>query len=397
MILSPRAHQLKPSATLEITAKAKAMRAKGVDILGFGAGEPDFSTPNHILAAAIEALHSGDTRYTPVGGTPELKKAIIQRTFEDYNVEFKPSEVTASCGAKHTLFNLIMVLAGEGDEVIIPAPYWVSYPDQVLIAGATPIIVETMEEDGFKVRSEKLKESITKRTKAFILNSPCNPSGSMYDRKALESVAEVLRTAPNVVIITDDIYQKLVYGEERFVSILDVAPDLKERIVIVNGVSKAYAMTGWRIGYAAGSQKLISAMENLQSQSTSNPTSFAQKAAAVALTGPQDCVSEMVKAFEKRRDYLVRRLNKMAGVRCDLPKGAFYVFPNISNLFGSSWGGNIIEDSFDVAKYLLEKALVAVIPGAPFGADGHIRLSYATSLENIEKGADRIEETLARL
>jgi len=395
MILSPRAQLLKPSATLAITAKAKAMRADGMDVIGFGAGEPDFSTPSHILESAVEAMRAGETRYTPVGGTPELKSAIIQRTLADYGVEFEPCEVTASCGAKHTLFNLFMVLAGEGDEVIIPAPYWVSYPDQVAIAGATPVIIEAREDEGFSINLEELRKKITKRTKIFILNSPCNPSGSMYDGETLSAVADVLREYPNLVIVTDDIYQKLVYGEDSFVSILDVAPDLKHRVVIVNGVSKAYAMTGWRIGYAAGPRELIEAMEKLQSQSTSNPTSFAQKAACAALTGPQDCVSEMVKSFKMRRDYLVERLNKIDGVNCELPKGAFYAFPNISKLFGRVLGGVEMKNSFDVAKYLLESALVAVVPGAPFGADNHMRLSYATSLESIHTGMDRIQEVLS--
>jgi len=395
MILSPRAQLLKPSATLAITAKAKAMRADGMDVIGFGAGEPDFSTPSHILESAVDAMRAGETRYTPVGGTPELKSAIIQRTLADYGIEFEPCEVTASCGAKHTLFNLFMVLAGEGDEVLIPAPYWVSYPDQVAIAGATPVIIEAREDEGFSINLEELRKKITTRSKIFILNSPCNPSGSMYDAEVLSAVADVLREYPNLVIVTDDIYQKLVYGEDSFVSILDVAPDLKHRVVIVNGVSKAYAMTGWRIGYAAGPRELIEAMEKLQSQSTSNPTSFAQKAACAALTGPQDCVSEMVKAFKMRRDYLVERLNKIDGVSCELPKGAFYAFPNISKLFGRVLGGVEMKNSFDVARYLLESALVAVVPGAPFGADDHMRLSYATSLESIQTGMDRIQEALS--
>ncbi|MDW7709815.1 MAG: pyridoxal phosphate-dependent aminotransferase [Deferrisomatales bacterium] len=396
MKLSPRAEQIKPSATLAIDAKAKQMKAEGIDVLGFGAGEPDFPTPGHIVNAAVSALHDGDTRYTPVGGTAELKGAICRSLERDYGLRYTPGEVTASCGAKHTLFNLFLALLDAGDEVIIPAPFWVSYPEQVQVAGATPVIVPTREEDGFRLRPETLEAAITPRTRALILNSPSNPTGAMYGRLHLEALAEVLR-GTDLLVVSDDIYQKLVYEGGRFVGILEVAPELRDRVVIVNGVSKTYAMTGWRIGYAAGPAALIGAMEKLQSQSTSNPTSFAQKAAAVALTGPQECVAEMVAEFARRRDFLVEGLNALPGIRCPLPQGAFYAFPNVSGLYGSRFQGEELRDSFDLARFLLDEARVAVVPGAPFGSDHHVRLSYATSREVIAEGLARFEAALARL
>lgn len=396
MRLSRRAEQIQPSATLAIDAKAKQMKADGIDVLGFGAGEPDFPTPPHIVDAAVAALRAGDTRYTPVGGTPELKGAVCRSLERDYGLVYAPGEVTVSCGAKHTLFNLFLALLDEGDEVIVPAPFWVSYPEQVQVAGATPVIVPTREEDGFRLRPEALEAAITPRTRALVLNSPSNPTGAMYGRLHLESLAEVIR-GRDLLVVSDDIYQKLVYEGGRFVGLLEVAPDLRDRVVIVNGVSKTYAMTGWRIGYAAGPSKLVAAMEKLQSQSTSNPTSFAQKAAAVALTGPQECVAEMVAAFARRREFLTEGLNSLPGIRCPLPQGAFYAFPNVSGVYGSRFEGEEIRNSFDLARFLLDEARVAVVPGAPFGSDQHLRLSYATSLDVIREGLERFEAALARL
>ncbi len=396
MKLSRRAEQLKPSATLAIDAKAKQLKAEGVDVVGFGAGEPDFGTPSHVVEAAVNALRAGDTRYTPVGGTAELKGAICRSLERDYGLRYAASEVTASCGAKHTLFNLFLALLEEGDEAIVPAPYWVSYPEQIQVAGATPVIVPTREEDGFRLRPEVLERAITARTRALVLNSPSNPTGAMYAREDLRALASVLEKR-DIVVVSDDIYQKLVYGGERFAGILEAAPGLRDRTVIVNGVSKTYAMTGWRIGYAAGPAALIGAMEKLQSQSTSNPTSFAQKAAAEALVGPQDCVDEMIRAFAERRSILVNGLNRLPGVHCPLPQGAFYAFPNVSGVYGRRHGEASIDDSFSLARYLLEEARVAVVPGAPFGSDAHVRLSYATSVETIEKGLARIGEALAQL
>ncbi len=396
MRLSRRAEQIQPSATLAIDAKAKQMKADGIDVLGFGAGEPDFPTPPHIVDAAVAALRAGDTRYTPVGETPELKGAVCRSLERDYGLVYAPGEVTVSCGAKHTLFNLFLALLDEGDEVIVPAPFWVSYPEQVQVAGATPVIVPTQEEDGFRLRPEALDAAITPRTRALVLNSPSNPTGAMYGRLHLESLAEVIR-GRDLLVVSDDIYQKLVYEGGRFVGLLEVAPDLRDRVVIVNGVSKTYAMTGWRIGYAAGPSKLVAAMEKLQSQSTSNPTSFAQKAAAVALTGPQECVAEMVAAFARRREFLTEGLNSLPGIRCPLPQGAFYAFPNVSGVYGSRFEGEEIRNSFDLARFLLDEARVAVVPGAPFGSDQHLRLSYATSLDVIREGLARFEAALARL
>jgi len=396
MRLSQRAEQIKPSATLAIDAKAKQMRAEGVDVLGFGAGEPDFPTPAHIVEAAVAAVRGGDTRYTPVGGTAELKGAICRSLERDYSLNYTPGEVTASCGAKHTLFNLFLALLDQGDEVIIPSPFWVSYPEQVQVAGGVPVIVPTREDDGFRLGPEALQAAITPRTRALVLNSPSNPTGAMYGRLHLEALAEVLR-GRDLLVVSDDIYQKLVYEGGRFVGLLEVAPDLRDRMVIVNGVSKTYAMTGWRIGYAAGPGRLISAMEKLQSQSTSNPTSFAQKAAAVALTGPQECVDEMVAAFSHRRNFLVEALNTLPGVRCPLPQGAFYAFPNVSGVYGARFQGAEIRNSFDFAKFLLDEARVALVPGAPFGSDDHVRLSYATSIDVIREAVTRMEAALSRL
>ena len=397
MDLSRRAKEIKPSATLAITAQAKRMQSQGIDVIGFGAGEPDFPTPSHIVEAAEGALRGGDTRYTPVGGTPELRKAVCHAIERDYGLLYDPDEVTVSCGAKHTLFNLFLAILDEGDEVVIPSPYWVSYPEQVQFAGAAPVIARTREEEGFALRPEVLEASLSARTKAVVLNSPSNPTGAMYTRRDLEALAEVLGSR-DVLVVTDDIYHKLIYDGSEFVSILDVAPTMRDRVVVVNGVSKTYAMTGWRIGYAAGPKELISAMENIQSQSTSNPTSFAQKGAAVALTGDQGCVDEMVEAFSERRKVLVDGLNAIPGVRCTMPQGAFYAFPNVSQVYGSqSPKGTLIADSLSFAGYLLEEARVAVVPGGPFGSEEHVRLSYATDLSSIRYGVQRIGAALARL
>ncbi len=396
MTLSRRARDLKPSATLAITARAKQLRAEGVDVIGFGAGEPDFPTPEHVVEAAVDAVRAGDTRYTPVGGTPDLKAAVRHRMQADYGLAFGADEVTVSVGAKHTLFNLFLAVVDDGDEVIVPAPYWVSYPEQVRVAGGTPVVVPTREEDGFRMTPEALEDSLGPRTRAVILNSPSNPTGALYRRDDLAALAEVLRSR-DVLVVSDDIYQRLVYGGERFAGILDVAPDLRDRVVIVNGVSKAYAMTGWRIGYAAGPAEIVGAMEKLQSQSTSNPTSFVQKAATVALTGPQDCVETMCRAFERRRDLIVDGLNRLPGVHCRTPEGAFYAFPNVSALYGRGAGQAVIGDSFDLARYLLDEARVAVVPGAAFGSDAHCRLSYAASDDQIREGLARMAAAFDRL
>ncbi len=395
--LSQRANKLQPSATLAITAKAKKMRSEGIDVIGFGAGEPDFATPSHIIDAAIGSLRAGDTHYTPVGGTAELKNAIIQSIKRDYDLDYASNEVTVNCGAKHTLYNIFMSILDPGDEVIIPAPYWVSYPEQVALADGVPVILETSEADGFMPDPEKLAALITPRTKAIVLNSPSNPSGSMIDAAGMKKIADVV-AGTDVLVISDDIYHRLLYDGTKFVSILEVAPSLRDQVVIVNGVSKTYAMTGWRIGYALGPQSLIGAMEKLQGQSTSNPTSFAQKGVIEALTGDQSCVGEMVGIFARRRALLVDGLNALPGITCRMPVGAFYAFPNVSGVYGSKTpAGARITDSFSLAGYLLEDALVAVVPGAPFGSDANVRMSYATGEEAIEKGLSRMAVALAKL
>ena len=396
MKLAARVAKVKPSETLAITAKANALKAQGRDVIGFGAGEPDFDTPDHIKKAAIAAIEAGFTKYTPVGGTDELKDAIIRKLKVDNNLEYKRSEVVVSCGAKHTLYNLAQALFGEGDEVIIPAPYWVSYPDIVVLAGGTPVIVDTLEKDGFKMKPEQLKAAITGRTKAVILNGPSNPTGAAYSPDDLKALADVLAPT-DIVIISDDIYEKILYADYPFANMVTVDPRLKDRTVVVNGVSKAYAMTGWRIGYAAGPEEVIGAIAKIQSQNTSNPTSISQKASVAALNGDQSVVAMMVGEFRKRRDYIVPALNDISGIRCLMPEGAFYVFPNVSGIYGRSFAGREITNSTEFIEYLLDEANVATVPGAAFGSDAHIRLSYATSLKNIEEGVKRIKNAVAKL
>lgn len=389
--LTKRAKAISPSPTLAITAKAKAMQAEGIDIIGFGAGEPDFDTPEHIKQAAVKALSEGFTKYTPTAGIPPLKKAICDRFKQDSGLEYDPSQVIVSCGAKHSIYNIVQVLAEPGDEVIIPAPYWVSYPEMVRVAEATPVFIETAEKDSFKVTPASLSKAISKKTKLLILNSPSNPTGQVYSKKELEAIAKIA-VEKNIWVVSDEIYDKLVYGGAENVSIASLNPQIKARTLVVNGVSKSYSMTGWRIGYVAGDKEIIGAMSNLQDHSTSNPVSISQKAALAALTGPQDAVKMMAAEFEKRRNYMVDRLNAMPGVSCLLPPGAFYAFPNVSKLFGRTYNGKEIKGSMGLTELLLTEAKVAVLPGSPFGADNYLRLSYATSMKNITGGMDRIEE-----
>jgi len=396
MKLTKRIQSIKPSPTLAITMKANALRAQGRDIIGFGAGEPDFDTPENIKAAAVRAIASGFTKYTPVGGIDELKDAIAAKMARDHGLDYNRSQIVVSCGAKHTLYNLIQVLCEEGDEVIVPAPYWVSYVDIVVLAGATPVIVPTEQAAGFKLTPELLRGAVTDRTRVLILNSPANPTGAAYSREELTALAAVLATM-EITVISDDIYEKIIYDGFEFFSIAAVSEEMKDRTVIVNGVSKAYAMTGWRIGYAAGSEPIVAAVTKLQSQNTSNPASIAQKAAVEALNGSQEAVGMMVKAFRERRDVIVAALNKIPGLTCPNPQGAFYVFPNVAQLYGRSFQGKVIADSTSLSAYLLDEANVAVVPGADFGADNHIRMSYATSRQQIETGVVRIAQALGRL
>ncbi|MGD0843749.1 MAG: pyridoxal phosphate-dependent aminotransferase [Geobacteraceae bacterium] len=396
MKLAERVNKIQPSPTLAIDAKAKALKAQGVDVVGFGAGEPDFDTPVNIKEAAKKAIDAGFTKYTPVGGTDELKDAIIAKMKKDHGLEYSRDEVSVACGAKHSLYNISQALIQEGDEVIIPAPYWVSYPDQVVLAGGTPVFIETDETTAFKITPELLEKAITGKTKALLINSPCNPTGSSYTVAELEAIGRVC-LKHDFMIITDDIYERLVYDGLKFANIVQVLPELKPRTIVVNGVSKTYAMTGWRIGYACGPRELMGAITKMQSQSTSNPTSIAQKAAVEALNGPQDAVAAMVVEFEKRRTYIVERLNAIPGVTCFKSTGAFYVFPNFSVVYGKSFNGKKISNSTEFAAYLLEEAKVAIVPGVAFGADRYARLSYAVSMENIKKGLDRIEAAIKNL
>jgi len=372
------------------------MQAQGIHVISFGAGEPDFDTPENIKKAAIMAIEEGFTKYTPVGGIDELKDAIIHKFQRDNHLTYKRSEILVSCGGKHSFYNLAQAILDHGDEVIIPAPYWVSYPPMVALAGATPIIVETREENGFKLTPEDIKKAITAKTKALIINSPSNPTGGAYTKEELKRIAGIA-IEHNFFMISDEIYEKIVYDGFEFVSIASLGEEVKKRTIIVHGVAKTYAMTGWRIGYTAGAEEIISAMNNIQSQSTSNPTSIAQKASVEALIGPQEEVKKMVSAFEERRNFIVDRLNRIDKVSCFKPMGAFYVFPNFSSYYGKSYEGKKISNSTDLADYFLNVARVAVVPGIEFGADPFERLSFATSMEDIKEGIDRIEEALKKI
>jgi len=395
-MLSDRAGKIKPSPTLAIDSKAKSMKASGVDVISFGVGEPDFDTPEHIKEAAAKAMKDGFTKYTAVGGIDPLKDAIIDKLRNDNGLSYKREEIIVSTGAKHSLYNVAQALYGQGDEVIIPSPYWVSYPDQVILNDAVPVFVKTYEADSFMVKAEALEEKITGKTKALILNSPSNPTGMVYDRKALEKIAE-LALRYNFYIVSDEIYEKLIYGDASHVSIASLGDEVKLKTIVINGLSKSHAMTGWRIGYAAGPAHIVKAMTNIQSQSTSNPTSIAQKAAIEALIGPQDFIGTMRAEFDKRRRYLVQELKKIDGMTCIMPEGAFYAFPNTSRLYGKKVGDREISSSADLALYLLDEANVALVHGSAFGDDNYIRLSYATSLDDIKRGVVRIKEALGKL
>jgi len=396
LILSDRALKIKPSPTLAIDAKAKAMKAQGIDVVNFGVGEPDFDTPENIKEAAIKAIKEGFTKYTPVGGIDALKDAVIEKFKKDNGLDYTREEIIISCGAKHSLYNINQAILSPGDEVLIPSPYWVSYPDQALLNDAVPVFVKTYEKDSFMLRTESLKAHITPKTKLLILNSPSNPTGLTYDRKTLEGIAEIV-LKNNMYVVSDEIYEKLIYDGVKHISIASLGKEIKQRTIVVNGLSKSYAMTGWRIGYAAGPKDIIKAMTNIQSQSTSNPTSIAQKAAVEALMGPQDFIKTMLNEFDKRRKYLVDSLNKITGLSCLTPTGAFYAFPNTSALYGKHHNGKPINSSSDLAMYFLEEAKVALVHGAAFGDDNYVRLSYATSIDMIKKGVERIAEAIQKL
>ncbi len=396
MKISERVASLEESVTLAITAKAKAMKAAGMDVIGFGAGEPDFPTPANIAEAAVRAIREGCTRYTPVGGIPELKKAIIEKFEADNGLEYSSEEVIVSCGAKHTLYNIFQAILDPGDEVIIPSPYWVTYPAVVSLAGGRPIIVKTSADRGFKMSPADLGEVVTERTRAIIINSPSNPAGTFYTEEELGDIAS-LALENNLLIISDEIYEKIIYNGKKSSPIASLSEDAKRHTIVVNGVSKTYAMTGWRIGYGAGPAPIIKAMTKLQSQSTSNPASISQWAAVEALTGPQDAVEKMVTQFEKRRDVIVAGLNNIPGVRCVQPDGAFYVFADFSAHYGRSHSAGVVNGSLDMAAYLLEGVGTALVPGLAFGEDNFLRLSFAVSMENIEEGLKRIKLALNEL
>ena len=389
--LSNRVKAVKPSPTLAVTNRAAEMRAAGKDVVGLGAGEPDFDTPDHIKAAAIKAINDGFTKYTAVDGTPGLKKAIIDKFKRDNGFDYAPDQILVSCGGKQSFYNLAQAVLDPGDEVIIPAPYWVSYPDMSILAGGVPVLVSAGAGQHFKISAQQLAAAITDKTKLFVINSPSNPTGMAYSAEELAALGEVLREHPRVLIATDDMYEHILWPGNQFVNILNVCPDLKERTLVLNGVSKAYSMTGWRIGYAGGPVDIIKAMKKIQSQSTSNPTSISQVAAQAALEGPQDCIGEMLSAFKQRHDYVVERLNGMDGIECLPSDGTFYCFPNVEGALKRLSG---VKNDLEFAEYLITEGGVALVPGTAFGMSGHVRISIATSMQNLEKALDRIEKVI---
>ena len=396
MILSTRVQAIKPSPTLAVTARAAQLKAEGKDIIGLGAGEPDFDTPQHIKDAAIAAINKGFTKYTAVGGTPSLKQAVIAKFKRDNGLDYTAKQILVSCGGKQSFFNLALAVINPGDEVIIPAPYWVSYPDIVIIAEGKPVIVQAGIEQGFKITPAQLAAAITPKTKMVMINSPSNPSGAVYTLDDLKALGVVLRKHPNILISTDDMYEHIALTDEKFVNILNACPDLYPRTMVLNGVSKSYAMTGWRIGYAGGPENIITAMENVQSQSTSNPTSISQVAAEAALNGDQGCIVPMLKAFRERHVFVVNALNKIPGVKCIMAGGAFYAFPDVRPAIAKLHQRGTIKAATDVAlaEYLLESGGVAVVPGSAFGSEGYIRLSFATSMDNLQKALGRLAKAL---
>lgn len=392
MKLSSRARSIGASPTLALDAKTKELIRQGVDVLSFGVGEPDFDTPSHIKEVAIEAIKAGFTKYTASSGIPELREAICEKLNKDNGLEYKPNEVLVSVGAKHSIYNAVMALCDDGDEVIIPEPYWVSYPEMVKLAGGKVVTVPTGIKQGFKITAEQLEAAITKKTSLLILNSPSNPTGAVYTEEELRKIAEVC-VKHNISVISDEIYEKLVY-DGKHISFASLGPEVKALTVTVNGVSKSYAMTGWRIGYAAGPKEVIAAMGNIQSHATSNPTSIAQKAAVAGLKGPQEPLEEMRREFEKRRNYMAKRLDEMPGWRCLVPQGAFYCYPDVSGVFGHKVKGKLVNDDSTLADILLDEGRVAAVPGIAFGTKGYLRFSYATSMKVIEEGMNRIAEVM---
>jgi aspartate aminotransferase len=390
-IVSNNLKRIKPSPTLAVTQKARELKAAGKDVISLGAGEPDFDTPDNIKQAAIKAINNGDTKYTAVDGTPALKDAIIKKFKRENNLDYRADQITVGAGGKHVIYNAMVATLNEGDEVIVPAPYWVSYPDIVLLAGGTPVFLECSENQGFKINASELERSITKKTKWLILNSPSNPTGACYSENDIREIAKVLIKHPHVYILSDDIYEHVIYEGFNFFTIAQIE-ELKERVLTMNGVSKAYAMTGWRIGYAAGPKEIIKAIAKIQSQSTTNPSSISQAAAVEALNGTQDFIKERATSFQERRDFVVKALNEIEGINCLNPNGAFYVFPSCKDLIGKKdSNGNEIKTDTDFVQFLLENSSVAVVQGSAFGLEGFFRISYATSMENLKKAMERIK------
>ena len=391
--LSNRVQSIKPSQTLAITARAKELRAQGLDIIGLGAGEPDFDTPDHIKEAAIQAIRDGFTKYTAVDGTPGLKQAVIDKFKRDNGLDYEMNQILVSVGGKQTSFNLLQALINPGDEVIIPAPYWVSYPDMTLLAEGVPVIVSAGIEQAYKISPEQLEDAITDRTRLIFINSPSNPTGAVYSREELAALGQVLKKYPNILIATDDMYEHILWTDSPFVNIVNACPELYDRTIVMNGVSKAYSMTGWRIGYCGGPANLVAAMKKTQSQSTSNPCSISQVAAEAALNGDQGCIAPMLKAFKERHDFVVGRLNAINGVKCLPSDGTFYAFADFREAIANRDG---INNDLELADYLLNEAKVALVPGSAFGAEGYMRLSYATSMENLNQALSRIELGLSQ-
>lgn len=396
MKLAARVNKITPSPTLAMTATAKAMAAQGIDVVDFSSGEPDFDTPEPVKAAAEAAIRAGFTKYTPSSGIDELRQAIIEKFQNEFGLRYEKPQILVSCGAKHSLYNLAQAYLEAGDEVIIAAPYWVSYVDQALLNDATPVFLSTSENNGYAIDVDDLRRLITPRTKAIVINSPCNPTGATYDRKTLQSIAEIA-VRHRILIISDEIYEKIVYDGVTHVSIASLGPEVAAQTVIINGVSKAYAMTGWRIGYAAGPKEILTAMANIQSQSTSNPCSISQKAAVAALKLGASFTEKMVTEFDHRRRAMIDRLNRISGVTCRMPTGAFYAFPNVAGVLGKRGPEGPIDSPQALADYFLKHAHVAVVPGEPFGSNEHIRLSYATSMDTINRGLDRLAEAVQKL
>jgi len=388
---SERSKSIKPSPTLAVSARAAELRAEGRDIISLSAGEPDFDTPEHIKNAAINALHNGQTKYTAVDGTPELKQAIVDKFQRENNLEYKNNQILASCGAKHSLYNLFQATLNPGDEIILPAPYWASYPDMAILAGAVPIIITTTITENFKINVENLSQAISEKTRMIMLNSPSNPSGANYSNEELLEIGEILLKHPNIIVVTDDIYEHIFWGSERFANIINSCPELYDRTIIVNGVSKAYSMTGWRIGYAAGPDKIIKEMKKIQSQSTSNPNSIAQAAAVAALNGKQDFIKECVNTYKERHDVIIKLLKEIDGIEILESEGTFYTFPDMNNIINRLQN---ISNDIELAEFFIEEAGVAMVPGSAFGVPGCMRISFATNMENIKEGIRRIKDIL---